>query len=65
MIIDEDGVFDPGAARIPEVADQLLLFRVDGDGRLAVLREALAELGDVEELLVAIRIGAPGQLLVV
>jgi hypothetical protein len=65
MIIDEDVFLAPGPTGVLEVADEFLLLRVDGDGRLAAVREALTELGDVEELLVAIRIGAARQLLMI
>ena len=55
----------PRAARVPEVSDQLLLLGVDAHDGLPIEGEALAALGDVGELLVAVRPRAARQLLVV
>src|ERR1700676_5294022 len=65
MIVDRTRGEIPARARVLEGADQLPLLRVDAeDGQVATL-EVIAQVADVEELLVAIRTGVGGELLVV
>jgi len=65
VVVDEDGRLAPGTSRVLEVADEFLLLGVDGNDRLTGSGEAVPELGDVAELLVSVRIGAAGELLVI
>lgn len=56
--IDWLRLLPPALTRILEAADEFLLLRVDADARIACLSKLLALLGDVAELLVAIRVRA-------
>src|SRR3984893_18519126 len=65
MIVDRTRGKIPARARVLEGADELPLLRIDAeDGQVATL-EVIAQVADVEELLVAIRTGVGGELLVV
>ena len=65
VVVDEFGAAVPLRAGIAEGADELLLLRIDADNRDAVGGAALAQLGDVPELLVAVGMRGAGELLVV
>src|ERR1700730_15467468 len=65
MIVDRTRGKIPARARVLEGADELPLLRIDAeDGQVATL-EVIAQVADVEELLVAIRTGVGGELLVI
>ena len=65
VVVDPFGAVVPLGAGIAERADELLLLDIDADDRDVVGGAALAQFGDVLELLVAIRMRGPGALLVV
>ena len=65
VVVDEFGAAVPLRAGIAEGADELLLLRIDADDREVVGGAALAQLGDVPELLVAVGMRGAGELLVV
>ena len=65
VVVDEFGAAVPLRAGIAEGADEFLLLRIDADDRDAVGGAALAQLGDVPELLVAVGMRGAGELLVV
>ena len=65
MVVDEFGAAVPLGAGIAERADELLLLRIDADEGAVVGGAALAQGGDVLELLVSVRMRGAGELLVV
>ena len=65
VVIHGNGLTAPGGPSVFEASDQLSLLRVDADDGIAAQGEAFTELGDVGELLVAIRLRTIGELLVV
>ena len=65
VVVDEFGAAVPLGAGIAEPADELLLLRIDADEGAVVGGAALAQGGDVPELLVSVRIRGAGELLVV
>lgn len=65
VIVHGNGDFGPDGSGILEPADHFLLLGIDADDREATLREGVAELLDVAELAIPVRMVAPGDALVV
>ena len=65
VVVDQFGAVVPLGAGIAERADEFLLLGVDADDRCVLDGAALAQLGDVLELVVAVRMRGAGTLLVV
>ena len=65
VVLDPFGAAVPLGAGIAERADEFLLLGIDADDRDVVGGAALAQFGDVPELVVAPRMGSAGELLVV
>ena len=65
MVVDEHRGSVPGRARVLEIADHLLLLGVDAHDRQVTLGETRPLFRDVDELLVPIRVRAPGDALAV
>ena len=65
VIVDQTGGQFPACAGIAKVADQFPFFGVHADDGQAVALERLAQIGEVEKLLVAMRAEVGGKLLVI
>ena len=65
VIVDQAGRVIPSRPRVLEGAHQFALFGVDADDGQPPTLEAITQIADVEKLLVAIRTGVGGELLVV
>ena len=65
VVVDQAGRQIPARARIPEVADQFAFFGIHANHRKAVTLEAMAQRGDILELLVAEGAGVGGEILVI
>ena len=57
MVVDQFGAAVPFGAGIAERADEFLFLGVDADDRCVLDGAALAQFGDVLELVVAVRMG--------
>ena len=56
MIVDVLGLATPGTAGIIEITDKFLFLGIDTDLRLAGRGKMISHLGDIAELLIAIRV---------
>src|SRR5215472_14334864 len=65
VIVHQTGGQFPACAGIAKVADQFPFFGVHADDGQAVALERLAQIGEVEKLLVAMRAEVGGKLLVI
>src|SRR5437773_3133911 len=62
VIVDEHGLSAPGAARILETTDQLLLFGINADDRLSLAGKAQALSSDMAKLLIALGAACCGKI---